>query len=347
MEPSKEAEGDDNKKAWEDAIRKMLPVGAPLPDEDHLDYSIAVEYQGPPIPYDVPRVDPLSASDLSSIPVVSPISKPKFSSFKKNHHSNMRNGSPLEPPKTSSTSRSRIDSRSGDYDSEIELEKSPPPPVTSDKKNAVVTFNTPKDSETDEEEDDGCSSSPSSVADAATATASVANQVTFGIQKKERKRGICSRCEKRSRLKEREACFVCDARYCSNCLLKAMGSMPEGRKCVSCIGKPIDESRRSSLGKSSRLLRTVCSALEVKQIMKAEKECAANQLRPEQLVVNGRQLTQEELSELLGCQLPPQKLKPGKFWYDKDSGLWGKVKFFIVKDWMDYCYYYLVLNLSV
>ncbi|XVE57230.1 hypothetical protein DITRI_Ditri04bG0074500 [Diplodiscus trichospermus] len=331
MAASKEAEEDN--KAWEDVIRKMLPVGAPLPDEDHLDFSIAVEYEGPPIPYDVPRVDPLdlyslSASDPSSVPIASPIpTKPKFSSFKKNRN-NIRQGSPLESQRPSSASRYQFDSRNGDNDSEIEVEKSPPPappqPITADKKNVVVTFNTLKDSETDEEEDDGYSSSQSYVADAATAAASVANVQTHGVQKKERKRGICSRCEKGSRLKEREACLVCDARYCSNCLLKAMGSMPEGRKCVSCIGKPIDEAKRSRLGKSSRILRTVCSALEVKLIMKAEKECAANQLRPEQLVVNGRPLTHEELAELLGCPLPPQKLKPGKYWYDKDSGLWGK-----------------------
>ncbi|MBA0773765.1 hypothetical protein Gotri_009019 [Gossypium trilobum] len=222
-------EAEEENRAWEDVIRRMLPVGAPLPDEDHLDYSIAIEYEGPPIPYDVPRVDPLdldslSASDISSIPVAASIpSKPKFSSFKKNRYA-VRNGSPLESQRPSSASRSQIDSRNGDYDSEIE----------------------------------------------------------------------------------------------------AMGSMPEGRKCVSCIKKPIDEAKRSRLGKSSRLLRKVCSPLEVQQIMKAEKECAANQLRPEQLVVNGRQLNHEELAELFGCPVPPQKLKPGRYWYDKDSGFWGK-----------------------
>ena len=75
-------------------LRKMLPAGAPFPDEEHLDYSIAVEYDGPPVPYQVPKVDPLdldsisirtssivSVSDSVVVPVVLIVSSAKFSRF--------------------------------------------------------------------------------------------------------------------------------------------------------------------------------------------------------------------------------------------------------------------------
>lgn len=340
----------------------MLPAGAPLPDEEHLDYSIAVEYEGPPVPYDVPKVDPLEISTAAaapirtasvvsdhaaeaSIPVAMPV-HPRFSRFGR-----VRNGgfdrapprSPAESRRSSSVSRSQFDSRSGevyrtDFSGEAnaddaassasEASQTPRTPPNSapvprsgagaGKRPMTVTFNTPRDSEDDDE--DGYQS-PRSVA-----TEPVGSPVpaTASGAARNKKRWICSRCGNGNRLKEKEACLVCDARYCSNCVLKAMGSMPEGRKCVSCIGQAIDESKRSSLGKCSRMLSKVCSSLEINQIMKAEKECPANQLRPEQLVVNGRQLRQEELAEILGCPIPPQKLKPGRYWYDKDSGLWGK-----------------------
>ncbi|XP_068305714.1 extra-large guanine nucleotide-binding protein 3-like isoform X2 [Pyrus communis] len=341
-------------KSWEDLLRKMLPAGAPLPDEEHLDYSIAIEYEGPPLPYDLPEVDPVnidspnlhsssvaagSVEAASSIPVASPVGQ-KVSRFNR-----ARNGGVVkETSRTVSfpTPRRQPELRNSKEGSEFEgaeegfsselpvqdsnLEQKPIGGATGGKRAAVVTFNEPRDLENEDDpendNDGGRSSSPQSSA----ATEQVGSPVAWASSpgRRSSKRGICSRCGKGNRLKEREWCLVCDAKYCSNCLLKAMGSMPEGRKCVSCIGQPIDESKRSSLGKCSRILSRVCSPLEIGQIMRAEKECPANQLRPEQLVVNGRQLREEELAEILGCELPPQKLKPGRYWYDKDSGFWGE-----------------------
>ncbi|XP_077234910.1 extra-large GTP-binding protein 3 isoform X2 [Tasmannia lanceolata] len=317
---------------WQETLRKMLPPGTPLPEEsDNLDYSIALEYDGPPVSYELPTVDPVnvnfptiptasiaeSLSDSQRLavgedtPVIEPILLPvsRIAGF---------TDSPPQSPRVSGSSESVVSvlqnpnfssaSHSGSQGSLHSPLSSPPKQGNEVKRATVVTFET-VDRSARKEVDVEMPISPEYV----------------GVSKRDKKKRkkVCFRCGK-GKWESKESCLVCDARYCSNCVLRSMGSMPEGRKCVTCIGKPIDELKRLKLGKTSRLLSSLLSPLEVKQIMKAEKECSANQLRPEQLIVNKIPLRKEEMAELLGCPLPPRKLKPGSYWYDKESGLWGK-----------------------
>ncbi|XP_073312707.1 extra-large guanine nucleotide-binding protein 1-like [Primulina huaijiensis] len=137
-------------------------------------------------------------------------------------------------------------------------------------------------------------------------------------------KGLCHHCHKRNRFAEKEVCIVCGSKYCSKCVLRAMGSMPEGRKCISCIGYRIDESKRNSLGKCSRMLKSILTNDAIKQIMSSEISCEANQLPPHLICVNEKPLCTEELVLLQNCLNPPKNLIPGKYWYDRVSGFWGK-----------------------
>ncbi|KAM3379621.1 extra-large guanine nucleotide-binding protein 3 isoform X1 [Capsicum galapagoense] len=316
---------------WREMVRRMLPPGVPLPEGDAMDYSIASEYSGPPISYDLPRVEPVDVKSgaIPTASVAEPLSEsgrsvswdvaPVIETIPL-HVSQVASvtSQPSQSPRISASSESQLsvlhspDTSSGSPSASPRSEHNPSENAEKNNESRrahVVTFNTITRSER-------------KVVD-------IENQVFpeyVGVSKERKKKTksrFCCRCGK-GKWENKESCLVCDAKYCINCVLRAMGSMPEGRKCVSCIGEPIDESKRFKLGKHSRVLSRLLSPLEVKQIMKAEKECAANQLRPEQLIINEFPLEPDEMAELFGCPLPPQKLKPGSYWYDKESGLWGK-----------------------
>lgn len=284
--------------SWEELLRKMLPEGAPLPEEDQLDYSISIDYVGPSPFFKPPDANPtLPKSKFTTYPKRAPSLTPRNPSWIKSRSSSETTSSDNRRLSASSLAFDDDDIAS-DAALQSEPEPEPQPEHAGDRHD-------PDNSNWERIETEWRDSD---------------FRVTRG-------RG-CSRCRKGRNgvLRWREGCIVCGAEYCKKCVLKAMGAMPEGRKCVGCIGKAIDEANRRRLGKASRMLSKLCSRGEVQLIMQVERECKANQVRPEQIVVNGEELREEELDELLGCAVPPRGLKPGRFWYDKDSGLWGKVQ---------------------
>ncbi|KAE8795274.1 extra-large guanine nucleotide-binding protein 3 [Hordeum vulgare] len=226
--------------SWQEMMRRILPPGAPVPE--NLDYSIALVYDGPPVPYDLPRVDPVeipteiptaeSASGphtrgLPVAPVVEPVRLPVSRIARcaepaaaARQGSDGSSGSVNSVLQNEELDDEDDDSRSRSHGS---AQSSPGPGSRDGRRAPVVTFGFTPDNKYVGSGDD---MSEQYVA------------VTKQEKRRRRRRMACNRCGKR-KWESKEACIVCDARYCGYFVLRMMGWMPEGRKCVTCIGEPL------------------------------------------------------------------------------------------------------------
>ncbi|KAI9123461.1 hypothetical protein K1719_004761 [Acacia pycnantha] len=299
-------------------------------DDDHdLEYSIAMIYDGPDLNHSIPEIAPFKidqipiasvasiSSDQFSVPIIKPIVKTSHTTPIRLNNSvssgnddkedrffqNEQNPTDSEITESGSNSQSLFSEISSCREGDC---KNDTPRPTHAKRPSNVTF---RDPESD-----------------AIVVVSERSVDYAESPKVERtgKKGTCYRCHKGYRFTEKVVCISCDAKYCRNCVIRAMGCMPEGRKCITCIGYRIDESKRRTLGKSSRMLKHLMSELQMKQMIHVEKISEANQIPPELVLVNGEPLNRKQMVLLSSSPNPPIKLKPGFYWYDKASGLWGK-----------------------
>lgn len=365
-------------------LSSMLPAGASIPEnEEETEYSIAIEYQGPPLSCDLPQAFPVDiksipiASMVSPdpnannlvLPVVQPITTPDRRKKKPPQEANASPISVIAFEESGGDSsngelsgqRSRSGLR-GTSDGNERLDPSNDFDSFRDRSASIESLGTLESNENSDHLHRLSSESASCSQCVSSEISPVDEEEPGNVQSKHVRRisavtfhessgttipdesnftesgytqsrippdikvdnGTCCSCSKRFWFGEKETCIVCNAKYCARCVINAMGSMPEGRKCVDCIGYPIDESKRRKLGKFSRMLRRLLSEPEIRQLRNVEKFCEANQLQGKLIHVNGKRLSQEELLLLQSCPKPPIKLKPGHYWYDNLSGLWGK-----------------------
>ncbi|KAL8264573.1 hypothetical protein R6Q59_022703 [Mikania micrantha] len=270
-------------------LRSILPTRASKKDEDddyNVEYSFATEYMGPPISYEIPKAVPV---DVGSIPTASVVSTPLNSGYlslpviypvDSQENENSHEFSISSDGDGADNDCHEIEELSASEDDQTHLEI----PDYYDKTTQIVTFREPK-SRTMVQDESGYTEPGMVVPERPRANPNV-------------KTGLCHRCLKGNRFTMKESCIVCDAKYCSKCVLRMMGSTPEGRKCISCIGCPIDESKREQLGKCSKVLKQVLNDFQINQAMLSEVSCQVNQAPHWLIFVNGKPLSFDEVFQL-------------------------------------------------
>lgn len=348
-------------------LRSILPIRSSKQDEDddefNPEYSFAMEYTGPPVSYDIPRAVPVDVAYIPTASVVStpftsgnlslPVIHPVIKREPKSISSEIEDTSlvsglivPDTPPEGEGSSASLGFSDSQENSQEFSM-SSEGDGLDNYCHEIVELCNSSQQDENQNESHEEISSydnrtqvvtfgEPESISMVESETDYSQSQTGVVVQERRHassqvKKGLCHRCLKGNRFTSKEFCIVCDAKYCSKCVLRVMGSMPEGRKCISCIGYPIDESNRGHIGKCSKVLKQLLTDFQIKQVMDFEEACQINQLPYWLVIVNGKPLSLEEVVQLRSCLYPPQRLRPGSYWYDKLSGYWGKVTFYKIR----------------
>nr|GEU28977.1 lysine-specific demethylase 5D isoform X1 [Tanacetum cinerariifolium] len=81
-----------------------------------------------------------------------------------------------------------------------------------------------------------------------------------------------------------------------------------GRKCITCVGYPINELKRGHLGRCSNVFKNLLTDNQVKQVMTFEKSYRVNQAPYWLIIVNGEPLSFDKVLILQTYAYPPKRL---------------------------------------